>query len=399
MDKSQDSALYYIYIGNLLFKESEKEPLSAKEQQDLNLWRSDPTNQQETYDRKAVIKELRYLNEKYSADDAVKHVFKVLQLKRTTLQRIAGNSKLWVRSLSAAAAIILLFIGTWFIINRKEVAKPPVAASYKKDISAGKDKATLTLADGTKITLDSAKNGEVALQGDARIVKRNGQLAYNTNGSGASAVFNIMQTPRGGQYQLLLPDGTKVWLNAASSIRYPTVFSDKERKVELNGEAYFDVAQNKSKPFIVKSGDLEVTVLGTQFNVMAYEDEVTHQTTLVEGKVLLTKDHQRKELHPGEQGIVNDQYKDIVIDKHADIDKAIAWRAGFFKFSNTDIKTLMREISRWYDVEVVYEISDFSGTYGGRINRNLELSELIKLLQGNGIHHYRIEGRRIIVLP
>jgi ferric-dicitrate binding protein FerR (iron transport regulator) len=193
-----------------------------------------------------------------------------------------------------------------------------------------------------------------------------------------------------------LPDGSKVWLNAASSLRYPVSFSGGERKLELRGEAYFEVASNASQPFTVITPDMKVAVLGTNFDVMAYEDEERHSTTLLSGAVMVASGDRSRQLRPGEQAIATGNALTTVT---ADIEKVMAWKSGFFKFNNTDIKSLMREVSRWYDIDIVYQINDYSGDYGGRISRNLGLSELIQLLEQNGIHHYRMEGKKLIVLP
>jgi ferric-dicitrate binding protein FerR (iron transport regulator) len=262
-----------------------------------------------------------------------------------------------------------------------------------------KSKAVLILSDGRQIPLDSAGNGQVAEQGSVKVVKSNGEVRYQAGNKDEAVVYNTMATPRGGQYMLVLPDGTKVWLNAASSLRYPTVFSEKERQVELKGEAYFAVAPGKEKPFVVHAGKMAVRVLGTEFDVMAYEDEAVHRTTLVQGKVLVSSGSNEKVIANGEQAVAGRDSGAVYVDSSPDLDKAVAWRYGFFKFNDTDIRALMREISRWYDIEVEYGISDYAGKFGGRIDRSLPLPELLNFLELNNIHHYKLEGRKLIVLP
>jgi ferric-dicitrate binding protein FerR (iron transport regulator) len=399
-----DNTLYAIYIGRLIFKEAGGQVLTEKELADLTIWRESTAHRKQLsgqlQDRSAVANEIRRLNNEYDADDAVYKIFGRLNLDLRPLKEKAHLALMWRRSISAAAAVLFILIGVWYFGTRSKEG-PPIGSSsgqHQNDIKPGSNKAILTLADGRRIVLDSARNGQLAQQGNVKVVESHGQLSYETGNKGGEVVYNMMTTPRGGQYQLVLPDGTKVWLNAASSIRYPTFFSGANREVELTGEGYFEVAPNKSRPFIVKAGNMNVTVLGTHFDIMAYEDEENRRATLLEGKIMVGKGTDEKIIAPGQQAIVNNN-RPVIIDKNADIDKAVAWKTGFFKFNDTDIKTLMREISRWYDIEVVYNITDFSGEFGGRISRKLNLSELVKLLQGNGIYHYRIENRKLIVLP
>jgi transmembrane sensor len=313
---------------------------------------------------------------------------------------------------AAAAIIIALTGGTWLWFTRTPKANNNSSLS-KNDIVPGTNKAVLTLSNGQKIILDSAQNGLLTQQGSTNIEKlNNGALAYlppaplprggrgkgGRGGTGEGGAFNTLSTPRGGQYKLTLPDGSKVFLNSASSLRYPTAFTGSTRSVELSGEAYFEIAKNKNSPFIVKIASTSVRVLGTHFDIMAYPDEAALNTTLLEGSVQVTRAGQTRTLAPGQQALVAADNPMITVQP-ADIDKAIAWTTGFFKFNHTDLHTIMREIARWYDIDVVYQTTDNTETYGGRIRRDLNLSVLIKFLESNGIHHFRIEGKRLIVLP
>jgi len=298
-----------------------------------------------------------------------------------------------------AAAVFLLMAGgaVYYLAFSKTASKQPIASTqYNGDVPPAHKGAVLHLSNGSTIALDSVRNGTVATQGTIRAVKIDGELKYEGTGSGV--VYNTVTTARGQQWQLTLPDGTRVWLNAASSITYPTSFSGSQREVTLSGEAYFEVARKTTQPFSVKTRDMKISVLGTVFDVMAYEDEDNKRTTLIQGSVRVDQGSDGRKLSPGQQAIVNKD-KAIVVDPQADIEKAVAWKTGLFKFNHTDIRTIMKEISRWYDIDVIYEIKDFSGDYGGLISRNLNLSEFINLLEGSGIHHYRIEGRKLIVLP
>ncbi|HJU45510.1 MAG TPA: FecR domain-containing protein [Chitinophagaceae bacterium] len=265
-----------------------------------------------------------------------------------------------------AAAIILLAGATIAIVvssdRRSAKSGTDLSKRFKNDVAPGGNKATLTLADGRTIVLDSTQNGTIATQGGSSIIKlSNGQIRYDLKGlSQGSVSWNTLSTPRGGTYQITLPDGSKVWLNAESSITYPVAFTGNERRVELvDGEAYFEVAKDSKRPFIVSVDDnMEVEVLGTHFNVNAYEDEEVIKTTLVEGKVKVNKSNKSNEsllLIPGQQAKVNIENETITVINDVDTEEAIAWKEGLFYFEDDDIKTVMRQLARWYDVEVEYE--------------------------------------------
>ena len=307
------------------------------------------------------------------------------------------------RSIAAAAAVILVATGIYMWLIRTpsaSIAKANnKAGQTKNDVPPGGNKAVLTLANGSIITLDSAHNGTLVQQGNATVVKQNnGLLAYNTlTEKPIEVLYNTLTTPRGGQYQLVLPDGSKVWLNAASSIRYPTAFAGKERKIDITGEAYFEVAKNIGMPFIVKANGMDVKVLGTHFNVNAYDDEATIRTTLLEGAVQVTKDAATAILKPGQESRLT-KLGTIKVINDADLDEAVAWKNGMFSFKSADIKTVMRQIARWYDVEVVYE-KDVQEQFHTEINRNTNASNLFKILETTGGVHFKIEGKKVTVMP
>jgi transmembrane sensor len=249
--------------------------------------------------------------------------------------------------------------------------------------------------------LDSLGNGIVATQNGAQVVLKNGSLAYDASGQTTSEiVYNTMRTPKGRQFQLVLPDGTKVWLNAASSIKYPAVFTGDTRTVEIDGEAYFEVFKNVNKPFIVKIDEAtEVKVLGTHFNINAYDDEPAIKTTLLEGAVKVNKDGASAILQPGEQVSVSQksQSSHAIPVQTPDLDQVMAWKNGLFNFNGYDIKAVMREIGRWYDLDIVYEAEPEPEEMMGELQRNLTLSQVMKILQK--IHvKYRVEGRKLIVM-
>jgi len=302
------------------------------------------------------------------------------------------------------AAAVLLVVGGFAVFNLIKKTNPNQNVvnidTPKQDADSGSNKAILTLADGSSIVLETAANGTVTQQGNSKIVKpANGQLAYNLlNEKTTEVLFNSIATPRGGQYQLIFSDGSKAWLNAASSLRFPVAFIGNERKVELTGEAYFEVAKNASMPFKVEiAGKGEVEVLGTHFNVSAYREEATANTTLLEGSVrvigLATGDSHI--INPGEQAQV-DSKGQISVNKNADTKQAIAWKNGTFNFSNVDLAVALRQLSRWYDVDIKFEGSVPQRHFTGEIHRDLKLQQVLKLLEENNVF-CKLEGKMLIV--
>lgn len=309
----------------------------------------------------------------------------------------------------AIAASILITLSIGFLLlpdykkkqsNKEQIlTKQPVPAPV---IAPGGNKAILILANGNMVNLDGTDKGILSTQGTAQVTKlSNGKLIYKetaqTPNKGLVA-YNTIATPRGGQYQLTLTDGTKVWLNAASSLKFPTTFSGSERLVELTGEAYFEVAKNKSMPFKVVANGLNINVLGTHFNVMAYQDESTVQTTLLEGAVKLTKDGAEATLIPGEQGMINTNGQNFTV-RNVKVEDVVSWKDGSFNFENENIKTIMRQVSRWYDVDIAYEGTLAKQNFGGSVSRFKDITFLLKTLELTGTVHFKIDGRRITVMP
>jgi len=312
-----------------------------------------------------------------------------------------SHSFKWIRI--AAAAVLIIAISGIAIWLQTKKTQPQIAQSTKNTpqatapITAGGNKATLTLADGTSIILDSTHKGELVKQGKVKITKVNtATLAYNAeNENSEEVVYNTLSTPNGGQYQLILPDGSKVWLNASSSIHFPTVFKGKERTVTVTGEAYFEVAKNAAMPFKITVKDMVVEVLGTHFDIMAYDDENSLNTTLLEGSVKVTKGHIKKMLIPGQQSIINTAGEINI--KDADIEEVMAWKNGWFQFNAFDIKMVMRQVSRWYNVEVVYEGKIPDGHFTGIVSRDNDIFQVLKIMESGGVR-FKIEGRKVIVL-
>jgi len=304
-----------------------------------------------------------------------------------------------VKIAALLTVVVLLFDGFYTYYYQPLKLPQQVQAKVNKVIIApGSNKATLTLQDGSTINLNDAESGTLARQGNTQIVKSaTGGIVYNGNaGTADKVLYNTMTTPRGGQYRLTLPDGTDVWLNSASSITYPTAFVGNERNVTVTGEAYFEVAKDKSKPFHVAAGNQNIEVLGTHFNVMAYADEEYIKTTLLEGSVKVREHGNTSLLKPGEQAVVGKNGGILV--KTANIDEAVAWKNGYFKFDRVDIKHIMRQVARWYDVDVLYEENMPDDEFVGKIGRGENITQVLHLLELEHVH-FKIEGKKITVLP
>jgi transmembrane sensor len=306
----------------------------------------------------------------------------------------------------AVAAVLLLATGIFLLreFAAKKTDTPVAVIPVTHDVQPGGLKAILTLANGKQIILDSASNGTLTQQGNARVIKTaNGQVLYDAAVATANAgevLYNTMSTPRGGLYKLTLSDGTEVWLNATSSIRYPTVFRGNSRTVEITGEVFFKVTKNKNMPFRVMIGGEEknsIEVLGTRFNVMAYDDEVLLKTSLLEGAVkLVSSTGNNASLQPGQQAQV-DEVGQIQVKNDADMDEATAWINGLFQFKDTDIKSLMRQLARWYDINVVYYGGNVpSLLITGKAPRNISLASMLKILELSDVK-YRIDGKTLTV--
>ncbi|HET9280085.1 MAG TPA: FecR family protein, partial [Flavitalea sp.] len=284
-------------------------------------------------------------------------------------------------------------------VGKKEIVKGGVNDQrFKDDVAPGGDKAILTLADGSTVVLDDAQNGTLAQQGSSKIIKLDGKLVYDpANKNSREVVYNTITTPNGGQYQLELPDGSLVWLNATSSIHFPTSFVGKERRVEITGEAYFEIAKNRDMPFIVTVNNAEVQVLGTHFNVNAYNDEENVKTTLLEGSVKFVSGDNINMLKPGQQSqLANNGLIKVV--NNVDVEEVVAWKNGMFDFENAGIETVMRQLSRWYDVDVEYN-GKTDDLFIAEMRRNIKLSDALKALELTGKVKFDIQGKKIIVMP
>lgn len=302
----------------------------------------------------------------------------------------------WRKIAVAASILVAIGIGTFVLFQKSDQSPLVVTSNGSSDKEPGKTGAILTLSNGSKIILDSVGNGLLANQNNTVVSKKNGGVVY-TAGSGAQIVYNTMTTPRARQYNLELSDGTKVWLNASSSITFPTSFAANERKVILTGEAYFEVAKDKKRPFRVSVNDMQVNVLGTHFNVNAYSDEDVVNTTLLEGSVLLTEKNKKVLLKPGQQAQA-EKSGAVVVKDNVNLEEVMGWKNGVFYFENANLQAVLRQVSRWYDVDVVFEKGVPTRTFEGEIQRNLQLSQVLKILEKNKVH-FKIDGKILRVMP
>lgn len=399
----------------LLLHKQLKGELNKQEQEMLDAWLAEDNNNpvllQEILDQQALTNELMEYESFHWIDGVEKLAANSVPIESDEAVRRPINWKF--RYMMAAAAIIIMVVAGYLLIpggRNKNSHKEPVIVQQQNDLPPGKYRARLTLADGSTIVLDSVNTDSLTRQGMATVANKNGKLEYNTagtNGKHIASAMNTLTTAKAETYQLMLSDGGKVWLNAQSSIRYPVAFSGDVRKVEVTGEAYFEVApslkvlpngQKVKRPFIVSANGMEVEVLGTHFNINNYSDEAAIKTTLLEGKVKVTKGSALTVLLPGQQAQLNKQTGQIKKKENVDVDEAVAWRFGYFQFSDANLQTVLRQLVRWYDVDISYEGKVPEMSFMGKIPRNSNLSNVLKILETNDVH-FRIEGKRIIVSP
>ena len=336
-------------------------------------------------------------------EDSFRNMRKELQ------SRVEPKSGRMIKFWWAAAAVLVLFAGLWYFNkDQKTIQTAEVQPKPVNEITAGQEGALLTLADGSTLVLDSMGNGILSHQNGADLLLSNGQLEYKKAGEVAGEeTYNTLSTPKGRQFRIMLPDGSVAWLNAASSIRFPTRFTKDVRRVEINGEVYFEAAAMKKDgqkvPFIVNANNrFEVEVLGTHFNVNAYSDEPALNTTLLEGKVSVTSMRSGKKviLQPGEQASLQTQsgtQLELIVRK-ADAGKVMAWKNGVFDFDDARIDEVMRQLKRWYDIEVKYESGVPDIEFVGKMTRDIPLNGLLIALKKSNVH-FRLEGRTLIVTP
>lgn len=302
---------------------------------------------------------------------------------------------------AAASIVLVLGFSTYFLVFNKTL-KPSsiVSTTEPNDVSAPQsNKAIITLSNGQKVFLDSISNGALAVQGNVKLVKlASGEIVYQSSGELSENIqYNTLENPRGSKViNMVLADGSKVWLNAGSSLNYPVAFVGSERKVSVSGEAYFEVAHDASKPFVVHNGSLDVRVLGTHFNVNAFtEDDNNIKVTLLEGSVKISNGSSNCLLEPGQQALVS---KEMKILNDVDLNKVMAWKNGYFQFDKASLQSVLKQVSRWYDIEVIYEGKNQPREFVGEIERDLSLSEVFKILEINKVN-FTLEGKKLIVKP
>ncbi len=315
------------------------------------------------------------------------------QLHKKSESKIKRIAPYWV----AAACLGMLVISPYLFKNKESaIEKSIVQKPAKSDVAPGGNKATLTLSNGSVILLDSTASGHIAKQGNTIIKLGNGQLSYTaSNQKPGEVLFNTLATPMGGQYNIILPDGSRVWLNAESSLRFPAAFVE-ERIVELTGEAYFEVAKNASMPFHVKVSNADVQVLGTHFNINAYTDEAVTNTTLLEGRIKISTGSSANVLTPGQQASINNT-GGIKVISNADTEQVVAWKNGNFQFNMSDIQSIMRQLQRWYNIEVAYAGKIPAGHYMGGISRSNNLSVVLQMFEQSGLR-FSLVGKKLTVL-
>ncbi|WP_341838249.1 FecR domain-containing protein [Chitinophaga pollutisoli] len=320
------------------------------------------------------------------------------RIMRSIHQKSAPRRLYWWYA--AAAAVVLAAGAAFFLLRPSAVPAGHLAREerFKNDLDPGVDKATLTLADGSVIALGNESHETIARQGGAAVLQTAaGVLEYQSFGATEKPVYNTLSTPAGGQFRLTLPDGSKVWLNAGSSLRFPTVFTGLERMVELKGEAYLEVSKDAARPFRVIAKGMTVDVLGTHFNINAYDNEPSIRTTLLEGAVRVGKDGQSRILAPGDQSSLMPDGQ-IRVASGVDMGAVTAWKDGKFSFHEAPITEVMRQVERWYGAEVVYE-GEVTHHFVGTLPRNLPVSRLLEMLEMTGRVKFMIEGNKIIVKP
>jgi ferric-dicitrate binding protein FerR (iron transport regulator) len=315
-----------------------------------------------------------------------------------------GTAKIF-RWAAVAAAVVILAVGAWwFLGNHRQpptITAPVAEQRFKNDVQPGTNAAVLTLADGRTVILDSAHSGALATEGSVKVTRdQDGKIVYQRlNADHLSVSFNTITNPRGSRVvPLTLSDGTKIWLDAQSSIKYPIAFTGKDRVVEITGQVYFEVAHNPSQPFEVRKqgSDAEIQVLGTHFNIMAFDDEEAMRITLLQGSVKVSKGSEIKVIQPGEQAVVRPEGP-LTVDRTPDIEGTMAWKNGIFKFQDITIEPLMKQLARWYDVEVVYEDRP-TDRFVSTIPRDVPASQVFKILETTGRVHFKIDGKKVTVM-
>ena len=401
-------------IDPIVLKYVRDRSLSADEAARLRQWLAESGDRKEIIDRMRddpdwVLEQLHRMQE-VRTEAIWSKVESRITSQQTSIPLTSRTGRRWWLY-TAAASIMVICVGGWFWyshVNHRPAIAPAAPVAAATDVKPGGNRAILTLADGRRIDLGATANGVLANQGNTKVAKlSDGQLAYNlayNKDKTAEAkpptviAYNSLSTPRAGQFTLRLPDGTQVWLNNASVLKYPVAFTGADREVELTGEAYFEVARDPAHPFHVKvQNGPTVDVLGTSFNVMAYSDEPTERTTLIDGSIRVTQNNQSVELNHEQQSSLDAQGK-LRVTPDINVQEVIAWKNGYFHFDNSSLQTTMRQLARWYDIDVEYQGQLPEHVFSGKIQRNLSLMDILKNLETEQVH-FKLEGRKLLVTP
>ena len=373
-----------------LFKKYVDKTITEEEYAELFVYIRNPETKEQ------VLAFMDEHNKKVQSDALVHEVdWDGMYANITNPKKSDGRKRMPIWKYAAAAAILLVAGFTLYYTVQKSAEVKPLA--YYNDIKPGGDKATLTLADGSQIVLDNRNTGQVATEGAISIeTDAKGQIVYLVKGNSEteSQKINTLSTPAGGKFSVVLSDGSKVWLNATSSIKFPAAFAKDERRVEVKGEAYFEIEKDSSRPFYVKNGSSEIKVLGTHFNVMAYPDEYRSELTLLEGAVQFTKSGNSELLKPGKQILYTESSTETK-QRDANIEEVMAWKNDLFVFNNTNIDEIMKELMRWYDVKIKYDGEKPDISFTGVIPRNANVSKVLKALELTGDVVFGIENNVI----
>ena len=402
MEKAKLQRLLHQYLDNSISEKDCIELLNYLDKADLQEISEEVNLDITDLDKGPVFsgKQAQNILSRIKADVRFKESASIKSLRNRNLPKLYLQQ--WFQ---IAAAVLIFFIGGLvFLLHKRHESfdRNKLARAPKSIIVPGSTKALLRLANGNIVYLQNASNGLLAKTNFGTVVKtHNGQILYDTRVNikaiNKQVGYNTLTTPRGGVYQVVLPDGTEVWLNAASSITYPVAFTGNERDVKLSGEAYFEVAKNKHKPFYVNINNVKVRVLGTHFNIAAYNDDNNIITTLLEGSVQVTKNKSLSLLMPGQQAVINNSSDKIVVSQ-ANINNAVAWKNGYFIFDDDDIAGIMRKVSRWYDVDIDYHGTFTDQKFGGTYYRSKSIDELLQHLKKISNINFSITGRRITVM-
>jgi ferric-dicitrate binding protein FerR (iron transport regulator) len=390
------------YIRELIAKYLSNE-LSEAEDASLQKWIDESTANKAMFDSLTNSDLwLQQLHEWVLDEENKELVWQKIQTKRKI--RHGGSAFTLFRIAIAASMLVAIGLIIFWVQNRKET-KPALVQETKptsNDVAPGGFKARLTLADGRTLILDSAGIGKLAEQGNMTVMNKDGRLAYQpSTGNSTAIIYNTLSTGKGEIYSLSLSDGSRVWLNSASSIRYPVSFAGKERSVEITGEAYFEITHDATKPFRVIAGGMETEVLGTRFNINSYKDEAMIRTTLLEGKVQVTSPGGLRQvvLVPGQQAQLTTANKTMKVTSEVDKEEVLAWKNGKFVFNDVAIEEVMRQLERWYDVEIIYGENMKNRTFhiNGQISRYSNASKALEMLEATGWLHFKMEGKKITV--